>query len=66
MHNIYITLSCLHSIDGLIILRDITIQDISKIELKFKGPINMVISTSKHVITKEKHCTLHIEIQQQK
>jgi hypothetical protein len=60
MHNIYITLSCLHSIDGLIILRDITIQDISKIELKFKGPINTITSTSKHDVTKEKHkhCTL--------
>jgi len=55
MHNIYITLSCLHSIDGQIILQDITIQDISKTEFKFKGSIDMVTSTSKHDITKEKH-----------
>jgi hypothetical protein len=55
-------LSCLRSIDGLIILRDITIQDISKIEFKFKGSIDMVTSTSKHDITKEKHkhCTLKL------
>jgi hypothetical protein len=63
MHNnIYITLSCLHSINGLIILRDITIQDINKTEFKFKGSIDMVTSTSKHDITKEKHkqCTLKL------
>ncbi len=55
MHNIYITLSCLHSIDGQIILRDITIQDISKTEFKFKGSIDMVTSTSKHDILEKKH-----------
>jgi hypothetical protein len=63
MHNIYITLSHLHSINELIILWYITIQDISKIELKFKGSIDMVTSTSKHDITKEKykHCMLKID-----
>jgi len=30
MHNIYIILSCLGSIDGLVILQDITIQGIAK------------------------------------
>jgi hypothetical protein len=34
MHNIYIILSCLHSIDGLVILQDITIQGIAKQTLK--------------------------------
>ncbi len=41
---------------------NITIQDISKTEFKFKGSIDMVTSTSKHDITKEKHkhCTLKL------
>jgi hypothetical protein len=54
MHNIYVMLSRLRSIDGLIILQDISIQDINKIELK-KGSIDMVTPTPKHDITKEKH-----------
>jgi hypothetical protein len=37
----------------------IIIQDISKIEFKFKGSIDMVTSTSKHDITKEKHKHKH-------
>ncbi len=63
MHNIYITLWHLHSINGLIILGYITIQDISKTEFKFKGSIDMVTSTSKHDITKEKykHCMLKLD-----
>jgi len=42
---------------------NITIQDISKTEFKFKGSIDMVTSTSKHDITKEKHkyCTLKLD-----
>jgi len=65
MHNIYITLSCLHSIDGQIILWDITIQVISKTEFKFKGSIDMVTSTSID-ITEEKHKHYMFETWQQK
>ncbi len=54
MHNIYVTLSRLCSIDELIILQYIIIQDIKKIELK-KNSIYMVTPTSKHDITKEKY-----------
>ncbi len=63
MHNIYIALSHLHSINRLIILQDITIQNTSETEFKFKGSIDMVTSISKHDITKEKynHCTLKFD-----
>jgi hypothetical protein len=30
MHNIYVTLSCLHSSEGLDLLQDITIEDLQK------------------------------------
>jgi len=59
MHNIYITLSCLCSIDELIILQDITIQNISKIE--FKKKINTYGDTyfkTWHNKRKYKHYTL--------
>jgi hypothetical protein len=52
VHNIYITLSRLHSIDGLIILQDLTIKVISKFEFK-KWLIKMVTPSSKHDITKK-------------
>jgi hypothetical protein len=59
MHNIYVTLSRLCSIDEPIILQDITIQNINKIEF-LKKSIHMVTPISKHDITKEKYkrCTL--------
>jgi hypothetical protein len=66
MHNIYITLSCLCSIDELIILQDITVQSISKIE--FKKKINTYGDTYfKHDITKEKykHYTLKPNIKKE-
>jgi hypothetical protein len=34
MHNIYVTLSRLRSLDGLIILKDISIEDICKAKFK--------------------------------
>jgi predicted transglutaminase-like cysteine proteinase len=42
MHNIYVTLSCLRSLNGLVILRNITIQDIHKANFK-KGSLDMTI-----------------------
>ncbi len=52
-------LSCLHAIERLIILR---VSLYKTTEFKFKGSIDMVTSTSKHDITKEKHkyCTLKL------
>jgi len=40
MHNMYVTLSCLCSFDGLIILQNITIQNIHKVNFK-KGSLEM-------------------------
>ncbi len=40
MHNIYVTLLCLHSLNGLVHLWDIIIQDIDKANLK-KGSLHM-------------------------
>ncbi len=51
MHNIYVTLSCLQSINVLIILWNITMQNISKIKFK-KGLLEMLKPISKHNITK--------------
>jgi hypothetical protein len=52
MHNIYVTLLCLQSIDGLIILQNITIQDICKTEFK-KRFLEMLEPISKHNIAKK-------------
>ncbi len=52
MHNIYVTLLCLRSIDGLIILRNITIQDICKTKFK-KGFLEILEPISKHNIAKK-------------
>jgi hypothetical protein len=41
MHNIYITLSDLQSIDGLIILQNIIMQDINKTNFKKRIDINV-------------------------
>jgi hypothetical protein len=63
MHNIYNTLSCMCYIDGLVILQNITIQNISKANFK-KRFLKMTTFTSKHNITNEnktiqhKHCLL--------
>jgi hypothetical protein len=51
MHNIYVTLSRLQSMDGFIILQNITMQDISKANFK-KGLLEMLEPVSKHNITK--------------
>jgi hypothetical protein len=59
MHNIYVTSSHLHHIDGLIFLQDTTIQDIHK--ANFKNELLETVTTiSKHNINKdkEKHCLL--------
>ncbi len=40
MHNMYVTLSCLCSFDGFIILQNITIQNIHKVDFK-KGSLEM-------------------------
>jgi hypothetical protein len=40
MHNIYVTLSCLPSLNGFVILQNITIQDICKVNFK-KGSLEM-------------------------
>ncbi len=51
MHNIYVTLSCLQSIDGFIILQNITMQEICKVNFK-KRSLKTLESISKHNITK--------------
>jgi hypothetical protein len=40
MHNIYVTLLCLRSLNGLVILQDIIIQDIHKANF-LKGSLHM-------------------------
>jgi hypothetical protein len=50
-HNIYVTLSRPRSINGLIILRNITMQDISKTNFKRRS-LEMLKPVSKHNITK--------------
>jgi IMP cyclohydrolase len=56
--NIYVTFSCLQSMDGLIILQNITMQDISKANLK-KGLLEMLELVSKHNITKKSKIIIH-------
>ncbi len=51
MHNIYVTLLCLQSIYGFIILQNIIIQDICNANFK-KGSLKMLEPIPKHNITK--------------
>jgi hypothetical protein len=52
MDNIYVTLSRLHSVDGFIILKDISIEDIWKAKFK-KGSLEMTkpLSYEKNINT---------------
>jgi hypothetical protein len=64
MHNIYVTLSQFHSLDGFVILRDISIKDICKAKLKKKKSSNITkpLSNQKNTNTNGIKTNKDIEI----
>jgi hypothetical protein len=69
MHNMYVTFSCLHFLDGLIILRDITIKDIRKVNFKInlkKGSLEMTKPILKSNISQINTPTQYLKLIEEK